>query len=672
MKWESGCFLMGEISDFPSSGGIMSSVASSPVTIQTSSESVPSVPAWFGEVRLITRHLEQQGALAAVSERVRFARRRFGQYEVIDFFAVVLGYAIRGERTLEAFYKRVQPFARGFMALFSRADLPHRSTLSRFLAALGQVSVEALRTLFVEDLLTRPLASEKPGGLWDRQGVYWLVFDVDGTRSAARQRALPKTADLPAAARRMDKVCASGYTGRKRGEVVRTRTTVLQSHTHEFLGTFSASGNGDYRGELLRAREVIGAYLKAKQIPPSQAIMRLDGLYGNGGVIEDLNGLRYVMRGREYDLLNLQEVQARLKLPPSGQITHPETGICRTLYDCPCLMLKETGVDSRMIVATHPAPERFSPVGTTRDGLVYELFFTNLPQGAFIPGDVVQLYLHRGSFECVLADEDEAQDADRWCSRSSAGQEFWQIISQWAWNLREELGQNLQPSPMRLTEFAPALTTPAPSEIAAQEPAPTYTQPQWARKAQMGGFPGSAFTPQADGTLRCPVGAPLYATERRPERDGSIRVLYSARIGACRACPLRQACQGYGVSTKKPRRVSAVLWPRPDKVAEGTLNLAPPPAPCPILWGDWRRTQNRRAWLDLLRTQTVIVTCFPKQAPPDSSPSTPLTRRHRAHWRLSWSQRLARNAAPLNQAQVLIRLFGIPPTLSRVWGLAVA
>ena len=68
----------------------MNNVPSSPVSIQASSESVPSVPAWFGEVTLIARHLEQRGVLGAVSERVRFARRRFGQYEVIDFFAVVL------------------------------------------------------------------------------------------------------------------------------------------------------------------------------------------------------------------------------------------------------------------------------------------------------------------------------------------------------------------------------------------------------------------------------------------------------------------------------------------------------------------------------------------------------------------------------------------------------
>jgi hypothetical protein len=105
--------------------------------------------------------------------------------------------------------------------------LPARSTLSRFLASLDQTAVEALRTLFLQDLLARPLVKEEhPGGLWDRHGSHYLVFDVDGTREAARQRALPKRADRPAPSRRLRPLCAPGYTGRKRGEVVRTRTTV--------------------------------------------------------------------------------------------------------------------------------------------------------------------------------------------------------------------------------------------------------------------------------------------------------------------------------------------------------------------------------------------------------------------------------------------------------------
>ena len=231
----------------------MSSIADTAVVIQSSEQSVPSTPSWLGEGTLIAHYLKRLGVLSAIEERVRFARRRFGHYELIDFVAVLLGYAISGEAILKTFYERLLPFATPFMALFGRERLPHRSTLSRFLAAVDQASVEALRAQFLEDLLARPLTKEQPGGVCDRCGGQWLVFDVDGTRQAARQRALPKTADRPAPQRRLRPLCAPGYTGRKRGEIVRTRTTILQAHTHQFLGTFGNAGKGDYRAELRRA-----------------------------------------------------------------------------------------------------------------------------------------------------------------------------------------------------------------------------------------------------------------------------------------------------------------------------------------------------------------------------------------------------------------------------------
>ncbi|SRR6266851_853040 len=625
----------------------------------------------FEEVTLIAHFLKRQGVLSAIEEHVRFARRRFGHYDLIDFVAVLIGYAISGEYTLEAFYERLQPFATAFMALFGREQLPHRSTLSRFLAAIDQATIEALREFFLQDLLARPQTGEKPGGLWDRQGAYWLVFDVDGTRQAARQRAVPQTPDRPQAKRRFDKVCAPGYLGRKRGEVVRTRTAALQAHTHQWLSTFSGAGNGDYRGDLLRAGEAICAYLTAQQIPFSQGIVRLDGQYGNGTIVEDLDGLglSYVMRGKDYDLLDLPQIQARLALPPDQQTTHPETGTCRTLFDCPNIPLTATGTRSRVIVATHPVTATPCPIGVTRDGVVYELFFTPLPQGAFTSADVVDLYLHRGTFETVLCDEDKEQDPDRWCSHTPCGQECWNIISQWMWNLRLELGHRLHPPPMRMTEFAPA-QTPSLPPLPSDEPAPViYGPPQWARPAQMGGFAGDVFTPQADGTLRCPAGRPLYAQERRPERDGSMRVLYAARIGHCRACHLRQQCQGYGTETKKPRRVSAVLWPLEGPPPEPAVAPVLPLASHPILWGDWSRCQTRRDWIGLLRSQRVdLLLHHPSQALSPIGPSL-LSRAQRAHYRLSWKERLARNARSSTAPSIKVTVFGLPNAFAAFLGL---
>lgn len=657
------------------------------VSIQASAEPVPAVPLWFGEVTVIAHYLRQVGMLAMIEERVRFARRRFGHYDLIDFVVVLLGYAISGERTLEAFYESLHPFAAPFMALFGREHLPHRSTLSRFLAALDQAPVEALRTVFLEDLGTRPLEKEqKTGGLWDRQGNQWVVFDVDGTRQAARQRALPCTPDLPPAQRRLDEVCAPGYTGRKRGETVRTRTTVLQAHTHQWVGTFSGAsgaGNGDYRGDLRQAIKAISTYIHAQSIPLSQAVVRLDGQYGNGAIVAALAGLAYVMRGKDYELLDLESVQARLAQPPDQQTTHPETGTCRALFDFPDLNLSPTGPRTRVIVAARPVPETPVKVGTVRGERIYELFYTALPPGAFTPADVVALYLHRGAFETVLSDEDKEQDSDRWCSHTAWGQEFWLILAQWTWNLRLELGHALHPTAMRTTEFAPASAqeeasaapdlVPQPSEAASV----IYGPPHWARPSYTKGFAGTDFSCQPDGTLRCPAGQPLYAQERRPERNGSLRVLYAARIGHCRTCSLREQCQE-SATTIKARRVSAVYWPLPSRSSVSSESppapeeFSPPSSPHPVLWGDWQRCFHRREVVKLLRHQRVdveLAETAPKAQPP---PVRLLSRAERAHYRLSWGQRLARNARRSTAPDVSIKLFGIPDTFATALGFRIA
>jgi hypothetical protein len=216
----------------------------SSVTIQIAPQSAPSTPSWFAEVGAVAQLLSHVGILKAIQQRVRFARARLGHYEVIDFVAVLIGYALSGEPTLKTYYERLLPFAGAFMALFGRARLPDRSTLSRFLAALDPATVEVLRTLFQEDLEARK-ACTSPAGLWDRFGQQLVVVDVDATRQAARQRALPQVQSLPDAHRRFDQIAAPGYLGRKRGEGVRTGTTILQPHTHQWMGTYSGPGNGD-------------------------------------------------------------------------------------------------------------------------------------------------------------------------------------------------------------------------------------------------------------------------------------------------------------------------------------------------------------------------------------------------------------------------------------------
>src|SRR5437764_7629319 len=576
----------------------MTSIADGSVIIQTSAASVPAPPSWFGEVVLMAAHFRKQGVLTKISERVRFARRRFGRYEVIDFLAVLFGYAISGERTLEAFYARLQPFAVPFMALFERTQLPSRSALSRFLAALTEAPVDALRTVFLDDLESRPLSDDKQtGGLADRAGNAWVVFDIDGTREAARQRALPQTEDLPAPSRRLDEICAAGYTGRKRGQVVRTRTVISQAHSFQWLGSLGNRGNGRYREELRQGLAAIGHYQAAHHLPKERALLRLDGQYGTGAVLSDVAGFAFVTRGKDYTVLDHPLVQARLHLPPDQLQQRPESPLVRSLYDCPQVPVGPAGVLCRVVVATHPASTKKSPVGLTREGVVYELFFTKLPQQVFTASDVVELYLHRGAFEPQLSDEDTEQDPDRWCSHSAWGQECWQVVSQWVWNLRLELGHQLHPDPVRTTEFAPAIPPPSPHTA----PASGYASPQVGLPWKAGRFSGQDFALQPDGTLRCPASQKLLPHEQRREADGSLRVVYGASIHSCRPCPLREQCQWNGSATAKPRQVSMLLHPLPV-------------GPAPLLWCDWSRRAHRRACIQLVRYQRLEMSLSPPTA----------------------------------------------------------
>ena len=415
-------------------------ISNSGIEVQTSPVTRFSVPAWFAEVVILTQHLSTKNLLEAFAQQVRLVRGHFGTYEPIDFLALLIGYAISGERTLSDFFERVTPFGPAFMALFGRKSLPHRSSLSRFLADVDRPCVEVFRTLFEQSSFGEGWTPETIGGIFDRQGRRSIVFDVDATRQAARQRSLPCDPSLPAAKRRLDAVCAPGYTGRKRGEVVRTRTTALQMQTRQWVGSYAGRGNGDYRGELASALRAISTYLKHFGLPPEVALVRLDGHYGDAAVIAQLieAGVNLVTRGRGYRMLEHPQLQRALAHPPTASVTRMNTGEVIELFDGGWLPMGDGLPAARVIVARHraPAPGKPITVGKRIGEWVYELFITTLGEDRFLVEDVLDLYHGRGAFEGVLADEDVEEDPDRWCSYTECGQELWQIACQWVWNLR--------------------------------------------------------------------------------------------------------------------------------------------------------------------------------------------------------------------------------------------
>lgn len=80
----------------------------------------------------------------------------------------------------------------------------------------------------------------------------------------------------------------------------------------------------------------------------------------------------------------------------------------------------------------------------------------------------------------------------------------------------------------------------------------------------------------------------------------------------------------------------------------------------PLLWRDWSRREHRRSCMQVLRHQRVEVTLSEITRPPQEKLPVLLSRASRAHSRLWWAERLARNGRSKTSGQGTIRLFGVP------------
>jgi hypothetical protein len=72
----------------------------------------------------------------------------------------------------------------------------------------------------------------------------------------------------------------------------------------------------------------------------------------------------------------------------------------------------------------------------------------------------------------------------------------------------------------------------------------------------------------------------------------------------------------------------------------------------------------------VLRSQTIDLQSSAPLSPPRAQVPTEKvwTRAEREHWRLSWEQRLARNARPADAPRLIVTLHGPPATFASAFG----
>jgi hypothetical protein len=221
--------------------------------------------------------------------------------------------------------------------------------------------------------------------------------------------------------------------------------------------------------------------------------------------------------------------------------------------------------------------------------------------------------------EPVLSDEDSEQDPDRWCSHSAWGQECWQVVSQWIWNLRLEVGHRLENGSLHRSRFS------------------------------------------------SPAGwdAPLSSRTAASASGAASRGRWQSARGVCgQHSPLPPVSAARAVSME---------WERDRQASPGECAAASAPGGSRTVAAtrDWSRREHRRACRQLVRHQRVEVSL---SSPATASPCTAdviLSRAQRAHSRLSWTARLARNVRSEASGQVTIKLFGVPAGFATALGLAM-
>lgn len=704
-----------------------------PSLILSASDQVEHTPPrWVPEIVLMAEVWKRTGLLRRFQQEVHVPRGRMGNYEDCDFALVDLAYVAGHEQSWRSFYGSMSDHNSVLAALWGRIALPLRSATSRFHNAIKEDSLEALRRLLFEDLLERGIPVQSFGGLISRSSNRFIMFDVDGTKKPARQRDLVSSPEYPPAQRRAGRLCKPGYTGRKRGEVVRTRTTVQQSHTQEWLGTFSAEGNGKPVQELRRACEACVSYLVHHQMPAESGILRLDGFYGWAGIIAEVHefGLNYISRCSDYGLLNLLQIPEKLVEMEPCNLWLPDSGLTFQLYDYGWITWSaENGsckpFPTHLLVSRRRASKgsKKHTVGKQVGSYIYELFVTSLKSSEFVAGDVVSVYYGRSGFETTFMHEDKEQQPDRTYSLNPAGQEWCQVLCQWIWNERLRQGFAAKGEPTRCTiwsEALPALESPlspdnstvsAPTQeqivIQQANDEPVQTQHEESKDIQESesipeqqtstdesvqvmtpqNFSASNFIKLDKNTLLCPAGKELRLMSNHRELAGRKKVRYAAQASDCSRCEWVSLCRPNAVSTRKGRRVTLRVVdgepqiPKPNQVTGGNSQdtslpepakprASPSPVPPqpvgtePVLYNDLPASMLRRFLTTLLLSLRfdLVIGLLPELAP--DTPTERLTRAQRAHRRLNYGQRLARNALPQTAVPGSIHIHGLPNKIS--------
>lgn len=677
------------------------------------------LPDWSALYLILITMLRERGWLGVIARGLKV--RRQGGYVGLDIFAFLLAMFCwarpdRRTRSIHAFSDACSFCRNRLAAVAGRRKWPTQSAVSRFLSAvpagamLLEVGAQMLRQ-GVGSLVRHPDAQSR-----DTLGQSWHVFDFDPTILAMRQRALPEGEDLPEPKRRVADIAAAGYTGRKRGEVLLSVGALQHAGTGLWLQLMVQVGNASVSTMLGAMLGCIKPWLAEAGAGLERAVVRADGAAGN---VPSLNafvehGVDYVTRLAWYSVLEREEVRAYLDRAPWVEVPDSGSGPRRHATEvgswpwrAPMPQDAPQGMDKTRLVVTRFAADTKHGAGRVQDGWQYELFATSLSSAAWPARETVELYYGRCGQENRFAQVMAELGLDKLFSTELGGHWLVVLVGLFSWNQRTILGAE-RAAPLTVPEVVPEPrreVSAEPKEVAETVEVCLPTELQSPREpeasalsasmlARLAGrnwaavearHPGWKWLP--DQGLSCPVGKLVWPGRLRAQTGGTPMLIFRTFRSDCATCPQETQCYGGGPRQSWPREVAigvaglditqadlarpvskvrlasiavpivvtAATWQTPTPLPAGPLK-AQPPRLVPSVF--------RAGLLQAVVGATAHVTVHGDEPPervPQWRATTPARRQRR---RLTWTERLARNALG-PEAQVSASISALDPWLVR-------
>ena len=574
------------------------------------------IPSDLGLYVVLVEWLRGQGLLEEAGALLRLELRSGKGYSGEDLFMFLLALFSSGRKCgIRRFSSETRAVGKQLAGVFGRKGWPSQAAVSRCLHSVSTREVEGFLTWLLVEAMS-VLEGRRDLESWlDRNGDEWSSFHWDGRVTPVRLRGLPQSGELPEPIRRMDRVAAPGYSGRKqRADVQWNISKVFDGGSGRWTNVRVGAGNGSVADQQERAHQAVSQWAEVHHKDSGRCVVISDG--AGGGYDQVTAGLAspvcFLTRSANYRILESEEAKAFLASAVWEPVEDSCSGPVREATEFGSTT-HSSGAAIRLVVSRYwvPADQKESGAGHRRGEWMYEMFATDLPYESFCACDLVWLYYSRCGIESAFACENREFAADYKYCNDMDGQELCQGIADFVWNMEMALGLEMvekmgelppapppsgkpkRASPSSKSEpNAPHLAQPRPAE--AKQPAQKLTL-----KVPLRCIDSSPDIPWNEklryrenwswnstvGTVQCPGGHLLQLKSIIDRASGEKTYRFRASGSMCKSCA---PCAGCSAPRPKGyrREVDVQLTGEEAAKAPRSPKIQPPRAPArtPAIW----------------------------------------------------------------------------------------